>query len=66
MVHFTCDLCGKDLTTGEPRYVVKIAAYAGFDPTEVGQAGDPGRGVARSTGATIRSSVRGAARCSAL
>ena len=36
MVHFTCDLCGKDLTaSGEPRYVVKIEAYAGFDPTEI-------------------------------
>lgn len=36
MVHFTCDLCGKDLTSsGEPRYVVKIAAYAGFDPNEI-------------------------------
>jgi hypothetical protein len=33
MVHFTCDLCGRDLS--EPnaqRYVIKIAAYAGFDP----------------------------------
>jgi hypothetical protein len=36
MVHFTCDLCGKDLTaTSEPRYVVKIEAFAGFDPTEI-------------------------------
>jgi hypothetical protein len=36
MVHFTCDLCGKDLTaTGDPRYVVKIEAFAGFDPTEI-------------------------------
>jgi hypothetical protein len=36
MVHFTCDLCGKDLTTsGENRYVVKIEAYPGFDPTEI-------------------------------
>jgi hypothetical protein len=36
MVHFTCDLCGKDLTAaGDPRYVVKIAAYAGFDPNEI-------------------------------
>jgi hypothetical protein len=36
MVHFTCDLCGKDLTaSGDPRYVVKIEAYAGFDPTEI-------------------------------
>jgi hypothetical protein len=36
MVHFTCDLCGKDLTaSGDSRYVVKIAAYAGFDPTQI-------------------------------
>jgi hypothetical protein len=36
MVHFTCDLCGKDLTAcGERRYVVKIAAYASFDPDEI-------------------------------
>ncbi len=36
MVHFTCDLCGKNLTACcEARYVVKIEAYAGFDPTEI-------------------------------
>jgi hypothetical protein len=36
MVHFTCDLCGKDLTaSGERRFVVKITAYAGFDPNEI-------------------------------
>ena len=36
MVHFTCDLCGKELTASDdPRYVVKIEAYAGFDPTEI-------------------------------
>ena len=36
MVHFTCDLCGKDLTAcGDPRYVVKMEAYAGFDPNEI-------------------------------
>jgi hypothetical protein len=36
MVHFTCDLCGKELTAaGENRYVVKIEAYPGFDPTEI-------------------------------
>ena len=36
MVHFTCDLCGKDLTaSGDPRFVVKISAYAGFDPTQI-------------------------------
>ncbi len=38
MVHFTCDLCGKDLTaSGDPRFVVKISAYAGFDPTEISE-----------------------------
>lgn len=36
MVHFTCDLCGKDLTaSGDPRYVVKIEAYPGFDPNQI-------------------------------
>jgi hypothetical protein len=36
MVHFTCDLCGKNLTTcGDPRFVVKIEAYPGFDPNEI-------------------------------
>jgi hypothetical protein len=36
MVHFTCDLCGKDMTTsGEGRYVVKMEAYPGFDPNEI-------------------------------
>jgi len=36
MVHFTCDLCGKDITAdGESRYVVRITAYAGFDPNQI-------------------------------
>ena len=36
MVHFSCDLCGRDLTTSrDGRYVVKIEAYPGFDPTEI-------------------------------
>jgi hypothetical protein len=36
MVHYTCDLCGKDLTaSSDPRYVVKISAYAGFDPNQI-------------------------------
>jgi hypothetical protein len=36
MVHFTCDLCGKEMTgSGDSRYVVKIEAYPGFDPTEI-------------------------------
>ena len=37
MIHFTCDLCGKDLSEkGVPRFVVKIAAYAGHDPNQIG------------------------------
>ena len=36
MVHFTCDLCGKELTAcGDRRYVVKIEAYPAFDPAEI-------------------------------
>jgi DNA polymerase III epsilon subunit-like protein len=36
MVHFTCDLCGKDLSNpGDGRYVVRIEAFPGFDPTEI-------------------------------
>lgn len=36
MVHFTCDLCGKDLAAaGDARYVVRIEAFAGFDPNEI-------------------------------
>lgn len=36
MVHFTCDLCGKDLTnSSDPRHVVKIESYPGFDPNEI-------------------------------
>lgn len=38
MVHFSCDLCGKELPPArEPRYVVKMAVYAGFDPNEITQ-----------------------------
>jgi hypothetical protein len=36
MVHFTCDLCGKDIAaSGDPRYVVKIEAFPGFDPNQI-------------------------------
>lgn len=36
MVHYSCDLCGKELTsTRDSRYVVKMAVYAGFDPNEI-------------------------------
>jgi hypothetical protein len=33
MLHFSCDLCGKDLTAGAaPRFVVKMEAFAASDP----------------------------------
>jgi hypothetical protein len=39
MVHFMCDLCGKDLTAeGETRFVVKISVYAGTDPNRLTEA----------------------------
>src|SRR4051812_16151177 len=38
MVHITCDLCGKQLQTGEQRYVVKIQVFAGHDPAELTEA----------------------------
>ena len=39
MLHVTCDLCGKELRTGEDlHYVVKIEAYAAADPAEITEA----------------------------
>ena len=36
MVHFTCDICGKDMSaTSDPRFIVKIEAFPGFDPDEI-------------------------------
>lgn len=36
MMHFTCDLCGREMRPGvDPRYVVKIEAYAAHDPVEI-------------------------------
>jgi hypothetical protein len=36
MLHFSCDICGKDLTPdGAPRYVVKIESFAATDPAEL-------------------------------
>ena len=36
MLHFTCDLCGKELRPGEDqRFVVKIEAFAAHDPAEL-------------------------------
>ena len=36
MLHFSCDICGKDLTPdGVARYVVKMEAYAATDPARL-------------------------------
>jgi hypothetical protein len=36
MVHFSCDICGKDLTpNGAARYVVKMEAFAATDPAQL-------------------------------
>lgn len=33
MIHFTCDRCGKEMTSSEEgRYVVKMEVLPGFDP----------------------------------
>src|SRR5262245_22085112 len=36
MLHFSCDLCGKDLTDGtDGRYVVRMEVYAAHDPAQL-------------------------------
>ena len=36
MLHFSCDICGKDLAIdSRNRFVVKLEAYAAQDPTEL-------------------------------
>jgi hypothetical protein len=36
MLHFSCDICGKNLTPGGAgRYVVKMEAFAATDPAEL-------------------------------
>ena len=36
MLHFSCDICGKDLTSDDiPRYVVKMEAFAATDPAQL-------------------------------
>ena len=36
MLHFSCDICGKDMTPGVvTRYVVKMEAFAATDPAEL-------------------------------
>lgn len=35
MIHFTCDLCGRDMDAeNELRFVVKLEVYAAFDPLQ--------------------------------
>jgi hypothetical protein len=39
MMHFSCDVCGKDIRAGEDqRYVIKIEAFAAEDPAELTEA----------------------------
>jgi hypothetical protein len=39
MLHFSCDICGKELHPGDDhRYVVKIEAFAAHDPAEITEA----------------------------
>jgi len=36
MVHFTCDLCGKEMaSSNDGRYVVKMEILPAFDPDEI-------------------------------
>jgi len=38
MVHYSCDMCGKPLLLDEEvRYVIKIEAYAAYDPIEISE-----------------------------
>jgi hypothetical protein len=39
MLHISCDICGKEIASGdESRYVVKIEVYAAHDPAELTEA----------------------------
>jgi len=39
MLHYSCDLCGKDLMDGaDARYVVHMEVYAAQDPAEITEA----------------------------
>ena len=38
MIHYSCDLCAKELDDDEPRFVVKIEAFAAHDPAELTEA----------------------------
>jgi hypothetical protein len=34
MLHYTCDLCKRDIDADELRYVVKLEVFAALDPAE--------------------------------
>ncbi len=34
MIHYTCDRCGKRMTQGGLRYIVKMEVYAAIDATD--------------------------------
>lgn len=38
MMHVTCDLCGKELHTGEDHYIVKIEVFAAHQPAGITEA----------------------------
>jgi hypothetical protein len=38
MLHFTCDLCGKELQASTDHYVVKIEVFAAHDPAGLTEA----------------------------
>lgn len=39
MIHFTCDLCGKEIRPqDQSRYVIKIETFAAQDPTQITEA----------------------------
>lgn len=39
MVHFTCDMCGKELLVDEEtRFVVNVEVHAAYDPMEITEA----------------------------
>jgi hypothetical protein len=40
MIHYTCDLCKRELDHDGPRYAVKIEVSAAFDPLAADEADD--------------------------
>jgi hypothetical protein len=38
MVHFSCDLCGKEMCDGQDRFVVKIEVFAAGEPATLTEA----------------------------